>query len=290
MSITSVSPAVYQVPAQRTIPRVAPKNVADLPQEEQDAIRARHAEMYARIAEHDRKMANMKKLIQNMRTGGEVQSRHAPNVAGLSREQSLRQIESMSELIRSGDAERVPFFSGNGTQTTTNARQYVSWLQQHVKGLDSAGEVTPEPVSTGTAGGPFPADYVSEIKRLRTDVPGVKYEDWSPEFKQRVAEGRERSQALSALGRELEERSKLEAVESNSYCAPYVKGLSREQALTQIYFSSEVIRNGQEEKYTLSTSLDGKQTTSNFRQYVYWLQQHVKALDGGGTSSTLAQA
>lgn len=147
MSMSAISSAVYHLPAQRTIQRVEPTRVADLPPEEQEKIRAHLAESYARLAEHDRKMAEMERKHQEL-----------------------------------------------------------------VKGY-----------------------------------------------------------------------------ESNGYCAPYVQGLSREQALTQIYFASEVIRNGQEEKYTLSTSLDGKQTTSNFRQYVYWLQQHVKELEGAG-QSTLAQA
>jgi hypothetical protein len=403
-----------------TFTRVQPKRFEDLSLEKQAYVLAHRAEQEAKISAHLQKISTAEQQAAADAKGHEVWNRRAPNVSSLTREQALDQIAFMSELIQSGEADTLPLVAAKGTQTTNNYRQYVYWAQQHVKDLDGAGESVPQQAGTGTAGGPFPADYVSEIKKLRTDVPGVKYEDWSPEFKQRVAEAHRRSEAglqsdremvesakletvennvlyapnVATLSRdhalrqiermtdliqsgeaektrlqtgygdrttnnyrqyvywlqqhvqeldaaqpvassnpypaeassgwkritesvkyedlspeqkarwalddarvaeadriaaEMEQRSKLETVESNSYCAPYVQGLSREQALTQIYFASEVIRNGQEEKYTLSTSLDGKQTTSNFRQYVYWLQQHVKELDGAG-QSTLAQA
>lgn len=64
--------------------------------------------------------------------------RSAPNVINLTREQSLEQIQHMSELIQSGDAEGLPLFAAKGNQTTSNYRQYVYWLQQHVKELEGA--------------------------------------------------------------------------------------------------------------------------------------------------------
>ncbi len=235
-----------------------------------------------------RRLANAESQRIADAKGHDVHYRSAPNIISLTREQALHQIEFMSELIQSGEADKTPLNAARGTQTTSNYRQYVYWAQQHVKELDAAGQSVPGQAGTGTAGGPFPADYVSEIKRLRTDVPGVKYEDWTPEFKQRVAEGRARSEALSALARELEASSKLETVENNVLYAPNVSTLSRDHALRQIERMREMVQSGEAEKTKLQTGY-GDRTTNNYRQYVYWLQQHVKELEGAG-QSTLAQA
>jgi hypothetical protein len=48
----------------------------------------------------------------------------------------------MSELVQSGEAEKTPLNAANGRTTTSNYRQYVYWLQQHVKELDGAGQST----------------------------------------------------------------------------------------------------------------------------------------------------
>jgi chromosome segregation ATPase len=188
MSVSAISSAVYHLPAQRTIPRVEFTRVADLPPEEQDAIKARRAEakdIGARVSQ------------VNVTRGRHIQ------------------------------AQRVA-------------------------------DLPPE-----------------EQAKIRAHLAEVKA---------RLAE---HDRKMAEMERKHQELAK--GYESNDYCAPYVQGLSREQALQQIHFASEVIQSGQEEKYTLWTSLDGKQTTSNFRQYVYWLQQHVKELEAT-PQSTLAQA
>jgi hypothetical protein len=156
-------------------PPLQAQRVADLPPEEQAKIRAHLAEAKARLAEHDRKMSAFERLIQDMRTGGEVQSHRAPSgtettdfsnarpapyrkveitpeiqarldenrarvqrsrevwaemerqsqelakgyesnqysprsIASLSREQAMHQIEHVSELIQSGQSEKLHAF------------------------------------------------------------------------------------------------------------------------------------------------------------------------------------
>ncbi|MBS4046689.1 MAG: hypothetical protein KG075_10135 [Alphaproteobacteria bacterium] len=267
--------------------RVQPKRLEELSPEKQAYVVAHRAEQAAKISAHLQKMAAVEQQAAADARGHEVWNRRAPNVNSLTREQALDQIAFMSELIQSGEADKVPLSAAKGQQTTSNYRQYVYWMQQHLKELDSAGNATPEPASTGTAGGPFPADYVSEIKRLRTDVPGVKYEDWTPEFKQRVAEANRRSEAGLQSDREMAESAKLETVENNVLYAPNVSTLSREHALRQIERMREMVQSGEAEKTKLQTGY-GDRTTNNYRQYVYWLQQHVKELDGAG-QSTLAE-
>ncbi len=265
--------------------RVQPKRFEDLSPEKQARVLSYRAEQAAKISAYLQKSAAIERQAAADARGHEVWNRRAPNVSTLTREQALDQIEFMSELIQSGEADKLPLVAARGTQTTSNYRQYVYWAQQRLKELDSTGESVPQQASTGTAGTPGIAGPGIGWRRI---TESVKYEDLSPEQKARWALDDARVAEADRIAAEMAERSKLQAVESNDYCAPYVQGLSREQALTQIYFASEVIRNGQEEKYTLSTSLDGKQTTSNFRQYVYWLQQHVKELEAT-PQSTLAQ-
>lgn len=189
-------------------PPLQAQRVVDLPPDEQAKIRAHLAQANARLAEHDRKMSSFEKLIQDMRTGGEVQTSDA----------------------------------SNATETT---------------------------------------DF-----RNARPVPYLKVEI-TPEIQARLDENRARVQKSREVWAEMERQSQelAKGYESNGYCAPYVKGMSREQALQQIDFVSELIQSGQEEKYTLSTSLDGQRTTSNFRQYLYWMQQHVKELDDIASSA-----
>jgi len=48
----------------------------------------------------------------------------------------------MRDLIQSGEADKNPLQTGYGDKTTNNYRQYVYWLQQHVKELEGAGQTT----------------------------------------------------------------------------------------------------------------------------------------------------
>jgi hypothetical protein len=120
---------------------------------------------------------------------------------------------------------------------------------------------------------------------------GTRIENMPPERKAEYAAHKAKMAGDAARFTEMERQrnADLKGYESNGYYAPYVKGMSREQALQHIESISELIQSGQDEKYSLSTSLDGQRTTSNFRQYLYWMQQHVKGLEGAG-QSTLAQA
>lgn len=107
------------------------------PEDRAASIKARAdlAATDARWAEEDRKIAAHAK-------GFEANYTTAPNVSLLTREQALSQIEYMSELVQSGEAEKTPLNAANGRTTTSNYRQYVYWLQQHVKDLEGAGQST----------------------------------------------------------------------------------------------------------------------------------------------------
>lgn len=142
MSMSAISSTVYHLPAQRTIPRVEPKNVADLPAAEQEEIRARRAVSQTRMEESLRRLANAESQRIADAKGHEVHYRSAPNISSLTREEALGQIEFMSELIQSGEADKVPLVAAKGAQTTSNYRQYVYWMQQHVKELEGAGQST----------------------------------------------------------------------------------------------------------------------------------------------------
>ena len=135
----------------------------------------------------------------------------------------------------------------------------------------------------GTAGGPFPSDYRSEVKQLPAGA-GKKYEDWSPERKAEVAEARRQSRESLQLAREMEEAAKVTSTEVHDRIAPNVSTLSKEQALQQIESMSELIQSGQADDTKLWTGY-GDKTTNNYRQYVYWLQQHVKELEGAQPKS-----
>lgn len=94
----------------------------------------------ARVAEADRIAAWMEK--ESKVVSNEVWYRGAPNVNSLTREQALYQIEYMGDLIQSGEADKIPLSAAKGTQATSNYRQYVYWVQQHMKELDAAGQST----------------------------------------------------------------------------------------------------------------------------------------------------
>jgi hypothetical protein len=119
-------------------------------------------------------------------------------------------------------------------------------------------------------------------------VPHQKLE-LTPEIRARIEEGLARSRAAWAALAEMERKSQelAKGYESNHYNPRNASSMSREEALHQIEYVSELIQTGQSEKYSLSTSHNGR-ITSDFRQYLYWIQQHVKALDAAG-SSTLAE-
>ncbi|QDO98220.1 hypothetical protein FNB15_13490 [Ferrovibrio terrae] len=104
------------------------------PEDRAESIKARAdvVATFKRWVEVDRQMAADAK-------GHESHYRGAPNVNNLTREQALYQIEYMSELIQSGEAEKTALSAAKGTQTTSNYRQYVYWVQQHLEALDSEG-------------------------------------------------------------------------------------------------------------------------------------------------------
>ena len=107
------------------------RKLEDLPPDEQasiQALRARREEDLKRFEQLDYQRDNYVEPDARYMT--------APNVSTLSREQAQQQIEYMSELIQSGQSENLKLYTGNGDKVTSNYRQYVYWLQQHVKELE----------------------------------------------------------------------------------------------------------------------------------------------------------
>ncbi|QDO98217.1 hypothetical protein FNB15_13475 [Ferrovibrio terrae] len=125
-----------------TFTRVQPKRFEDLSPEMQADTLASRAKYDAIEAERRAITDAANREAESIARGQPVWFRSAPNVSLLDREQALVQIEEMSELIQSGEADKLPLYTAKGTQTTSNYRQYVYWLQQHVKELEGGHPAT----------------------------------------------------------------------------------------------------------------------------------------------------
>jgi hypothetical protein len=74
----------------------------------------------------------------------ESNTMYMTNVATLSDEDVTSQISYITGYIQSGAADKQTFQSGNGDQTTTSIHQYLSWLQERAKEMDSDGTYSPD--------------------------------------------------------------------------------------------------------------------------------------------------
>ncbi|MGR9263736.1 hypothetical protein [Rhizobium leguminosarum] len=66
------------------------------------------------------------------------------NVASLDESTVMSRISYITDLIQSGEAEKYSFRGGNGDETTTSIHQFLFWLQQRAKTLESDGTYSPE--------------------------------------------------------------------------------------------------------------------------------------------------
>lgn len=130
--------------------------------------------------------------------------------------------------------------------------------------------------SIGPAGTTYSANYDGGIKKISVIT---KYEDLSPEQKAEWERSNAHVAEVARIGKEMEEAAKLQSTEVHDRVAPNVSTLTKEQALQQIESMTELIQSGQDEETKLWTGY-GDKTTNNYRQYVYWLKEHVKQLDG----------
>ncbi|MBS4046688.1 MAG: hypothetical protein KG075_10130 [Alphaproteobacteria bacterium] len=143
ISILATTPAPGLAEAMKQgKPGYARLQLESLPPERQAEIKERRAQAFAHRAEVLQKFADMDAQRAALAKGPENHVLIAPNVTGLSREQAEQQIHFMSELIQSGQADTMTLNTGSGDRTTSNYRQYVYWLQQHVKELEGAGQST----------------------------------------------------------------------------------------------------------------------------------------------------
>jgi hypothetical protein len=74
----------------------------------------------------------------------ESNSMFLTNVATLPETELKSRIDYVTKLIKSGEAEKYSFQSGNGEQTTTSIHQYLYWLQQRFQTLSGDGTYSPE--------------------------------------------------------------------------------------------------------------------------------------------------
>ncbi len=73
----------------------------------------------------------------------ESNAMYETNVATLPDDAIKPRIDYITYLIQSGEAEKYSFHSGNGDQTTSSIHQYLYWLQQRARELESDGVYSP---------------------------------------------------------------------------------------------------------------------------------------------------
>jgi hypothetical protein len=120
------------------LPASAGTRVQDLPPERQ----AEYAEAAAQLREAESRYKAMDDLMTADAKGYESNRFNARNVADLDRDQAMQEIRYITDMIVSGEADTKVLQAANGQTTTNNYRQYVYWLQQHVKELEGAGQST----------------------------------------------------------------------------------------------------------------------------------------------------
>lgn len=120
---------------------------------------------------------------------------------------------------------------------------------------------------------------------------GTRIEDLPPERQAEYAEAAAQLKDAEARYKAMDDLMAADAKghESNSMGVQNVATMDRDDAKQQLRYITDMIMSGESEKYLLQAA-NGQATTSNFRQYVYWIQQHLKMLEGGDAPSTLAQA
>jgi len=74
----------------------------------------------------------------------ESNAMYETNVATLPEAEVQPRIEYITNLIKSGEADKYSFQAGNGEQTTTSIHQFLFWLQQRAQDLDSDGTYSPD--------------------------------------------------------------------------------------------------------------------------------------------------
>ncbi len=129
---------VYLGKSKGGLPASAGTRIEDLPPERQ----AEYAEAAAQLKEAEAKYKALDDLMAADARGYENNRFNAWNVANLNRDQAIQQIRYITDMIVSGEADTTVLQAANGQTTTNNYRQYVYWLQQHVKDLEGAGQST----------------------------------------------------------------------------------------------------------------------------------------------------
>jgi spore germination protein YaaH len=134
----SMNLSVFLGTERRVIPASAFTRVEDLPPERQ----AEYAEAAAQLADAEAKYKALDDLMAADAKGHESNRFNARNVADLNRDQAMQEIRYITDMIVSGEADTTVLQAANGQTTTNNYRQYVYWLQQHVKDLEGGGQST----------------------------------------------------------------------------------------------------------------------------------------------------
>lgn len=133
--------------------------------------------------------------------------------------------------------------------------------------------------------------YLGTERRLIPASAFTRIEDLPPERQAEYAEAAAQLKDAEARYKAMDDLMAADAKghESNSMGVQNVATMDRDDAKQQLRYITDMIMSGESEKYLLQAA-NGQATTSNFRQYVYWIQQHLKMLEGSAGQSTLAQA
>ncbi len=94
-----------------------------------DELRARTAEMNARIAEGEERVKAFAVREKEYNAGNSRMYR--PNIASLDAIGTQREIDDVSSLLQSGKLADYSLRGGYGDKRTSDMNQYLLWLQEH---------------------------------------------------------------------------------------------------------------------------------------------------------------
>ena len=100
-----------------------------------DELRARTAEMNARIAEAEERGRAFAAREKEYNAGNNRMYR--PNIASLDAAGTQREIDDVSSLLQSGRFADYSLRGGYGDRRTSDMNQYLLWLQEHQQAIST---------------------------------------------------------------------------------------------------------------------------------------------------------
>jgi hypothetical protein len=115
------------------------------------------ADIKAAVQEGRAKYAAMKRRFAEMEKQGRTPQRfesnvmNATNVATLSHDRAVGEMEYIKNIIQDGSAAKYVLQAANGDKTTSSFQEYLGWLQAHVKALEDDGTYSQTSAAQTTA-------------------------------------------------------------------------------------------------------------------------------------------